>query len=404
MKQMIIVGGGQAGFSIIENLKALGCRHNLILFTEEGTVPYQRPPLSKKFLLGEFPEERLYYKPYQFYKSQNVQLEVSSKVTWIDRAEKKIVLENEEAYDYDKLFLAMGARARHLPIDINANLLRVYTLRNIKDVEKIRPEFVSGRKLVIIGGGYIGLETAAIARKIGLEVTIIESADRILNRVSCEFTSDYFRKLHRENDVKIIEKAQIEKFVDSDGVFVGTRLKNGRLVKGDFAIVGIGSSPNDNIATDAGIKTFNGIEVDEKCVTSDPDILAAGDCTNFLHNGKRLRLESVGNAIDQAKIAAKTAMGMQACYIAKPWFWSDQYDTKLQMAGHNWGYDEIVHRESEKGTSHWYFQGNKLISVDALNDPASYMIGKRLIEQGLSPDIGLVANKTYDLKKLLKNL
>ena len=404
MKQMIIVGGGQAGFSIVENLKFLGYKEKLLLLTEEETAPYQRPPLSKKFLLGEFPKDRLYFKPFQFYESKNIQLEVSSKVESINRYEKKVILENKKVYDYEKLFLATGSRARHLSIGISENLSRVYTLRNIKDVEKIRPEFASGKKLVIVGGGYIGLETAAIAIKRGLEVTIIESAERILKRVSCKFTSDYLRKLHRENGVQILENVQIEKFVGCSGVFVGARLKDGRLIHGDFAIVGVGSIPNDDIATEAGIKTSNGIEVDEKCVTSDQNILAAGDCTNFPHNGKRLRLESVGNAIDQAKIVAKTAMGMPACYIAKPWFWSDQYNTKLQMAGHNLGYDEIVSRQTEKGSSFWYFKGKKLISVDALNDPVSYMIGKRLIEHGLSPEIGLLSDENYNLKKLMKNV
>ena len=255
--------------------------------------------------------------------------------------------------------------------------------------------------VLIVGGGYIGLEAAAVAAKKGLKVTLIEMAPRILQRVACEATSDYFRALHRGHGVDIRERTGLERLVGDSDV-AGAILGDGTEIAADFVIIGMGILPGETLAEEAGLDIENGIRCDAQGRTSDPAIWAAGDCTSFPYRGGRIRLESVPNAIDQAEVVAENILGAGKEYIAKPWFWSDQYDVKLQIAGLNAGYDRVVTRLGEGSASFWYYLGETLLAVDAANDPRGYMVGKRLIEAGKSPDPALVADSQTDLKALLK--
>ena len=264
------------------------------------------------------------------------------------------------------------------------------------------PEVVAGKRALIVGGGYIGLEAAAVCAKRGVEVTLVEMADRILQRVAAPQTSDFFRDLHRAHGVDIRESIGLDRLVGA-GRVRGALLGDGSEIAVDFVIVGVGILPATALAQDAGLRVENGIVVDDRGRTSAPDVWAAGDCASFPHNGAWLRLESVPHAIDQAEIVARNMLGADIAYTAKPWFWSDQYDVKLQIAGLNSGYDWVVTRAGDDGSvSFWYFAGARLLAVDAMNDPRGYMIGKRLIEAGKSPSEAQVTGPEAELKALMR--
>ncbi len=314
---------------------------------------------------------------------------------------KEVVI-GEERLAYDQLALTTGSTPRTLPASIGGNLGGVHVVRTLADVDKMEPEFADGRRVLIVGGGYIGLEAAAVAAKKGVQVTLVEMADRILQRVAAPETSDYFRKLHTDHGVKILEGVGLETLT-GDGRVSGARLSNGTDLAVDFVIVGVGIMAGTALAEVAGIEISNGIKTDAQGRTSVPGIWAAGDCASFPYRGQRIRLESVPNAIDQAEVVARNMMGEDVEYAAKPWFWSDQYDVKLQIAGLNAGYDRVVTRPGDKegAVSFWYYQGDTLLAVDAANDPRAYMIGKRLIEGGKSPNPVAVADPNIELKSLM---
>jgi len=395
------VGAGQAGASLAAKLRALGYAGSLTLIGEESAPPYQRPPLSKGYLLGEMELERLYLRAPSFWEEQNVTLRLGAKVTAIDPAARTLSVDGE-TIGYDKLALTTGSVPRRLPAAIGGALGGVYTVRTLADVDAMAPEFRQGRRLLVIGGGYIGLEAAAVAAKLGLEVTLVEMAPRILQRVASPETSAWFRNVHGDHGVKILEGTGLERLLGEDRVSAA-RLSDGTELAVDFVIVGVGIAPATELAEAAGLAIDNGIRTDEQGRTSDPSIWAAGDCASFPYRGGRLRLESVGNAIDQAEVVAENMLGAAKPYEAKPWFWSDQYDVKLQIAGLNTGYDRIVTRRGEgDAVSFWYYQGDRLLALDAMNDSRAYMVGKRLIEMGKSPDPAAVENPATDLKALLK--
>jgi 3-phenylpropionate/trans-cinnamate dioxygenase ferredoxin reductase subunit len=289
-----------------------------------------------------------------------------------------------------------------LPAAIGGALAGVFTVRTLSDVDNMRGEFVAGRKVIIVGGGYIGLEAAAVAAKLGLDVTVLEMAPRILQRVAAPETSDYIRALHQRHGVTILEGAGLERLL-GEGRVSGARLTDGRELPADFVIVGVGILPATVLAEAAGLALDNGIATDAFGRTSAAHVWAAGDCASFPWRDGRLRLESVGNAIDQAEAVADNILGAEAPYQAQPWFWSDQYDCKLQIAGLNTGYDQVVTRGPEgEGVSFWYYRQGALLAVDAMNDPRAYMVGKRLIEVGKSPDPAIIADPGANLKALLK--
>ncbi|NSX54418.1 NAD(P)/FAD-dependent oxidoreductase [Parasulfitobacter algicola] len=402
MTHIAVIGAGQAGASLVAKLRTQGFDGDITLLGEEPEPPYQRPPLSKAYLLGDIPKERLYLRPLDFYEDQKITLRLGCRVKAIN-ANDKIIDLGDQILHYDMLALTTGSRPRRLPDDIGGGLSGVHTVRNLADVDRIMPGFQAGKKILIVGGGYIGLEAAAVAAKKGQHVTLIEMADRILKRVAAPQTSDYFRTLHQSHGVDLREGVGLKALTGDDTV-TGVQLADGSYIKADMAIVGVGVEPCSQLAEQAGLILENGIRVDAQGQTSDPFIWAAGDCASLPYRGARIRLESVQNAIDQAEAVACNMLGAQIDYDPKPWFWSDQYDVKLQIAGLNLGYDAVVVRPSDTrdGQSHWYYAGNTLLAVDAMNDARNYMIGKRLIEAGKSPAPDIISNPDTDMKALLR--
>ncbi len=400
MAGIVVIGAGQAGASLVAKLRALGFAGQLTLIGEEPVPPYQRPPLSKQYLLNEMTLERLFLRSDSFYEEQGIALRLGQPVTLIDR-EAKTISCGGETIAYDQLALTTGSTPRTLPASVGGLLAGVYTVRTLADVDRMAPEFLPGRRLLIVGGGYIGLEAAAVGAKLGLDVTLIEMAPRILQRVASPETSDYFRKVHIGKGVNVLEGTGLERLIGSERV-TAARLSDGTERPVDFVIVGVGIVPSTALAEAAGLVLENGIKTDAFGRTSDPSIWAAGDCASFPWKDGRLRLESVGNAIDQAECVAENMLGADQPYAARPWFWSDQYDVKLQIAGLNSGYDRIVTRHDGAALSVWYYAGPSLLAVDAMNDARAYMIGKRLIEMGRSPLPDVIADPATDLKALLK--
>jgi 3-phenylpropionate/trans-cinnamate dioxygenase ferredoxin reductase component len=401
MRDVVIIGAGQAGAACAAKLRALGFQGNITLIGAEPAPPYQRPPLSKAYLLGEMEEERLWLRSPDFYAENAITLRLGQPVHSIDPVAKTVTL-GDEVLTYDDLVLTTGSTPRRLPAAIGGGLEGVYTVRTLADVDAMRAEFQPGRRLVIVGGGYIGLEAAAVARKLGLDVTVLEMAPRILQRVAAPETSDHFRALHTAHGVKILESTGLDRLL-GDSRVTGARLTGGAEIPADFVIVGVGILPGTGLAEAAGLAIENGIRTDEQGRTSDPNVWAAGDCASFPWKGGRLRLESVGNAIEQAEAVAENILGANKPYQAHPWFWSDQYDCKLQIAGLNTGYDRIVTRGPVgEAVSFWYYKGEALLAVDAMNDPRAYMVGKRLIDMGKNPDPAAIADTAVELKTLLK--
>ena len=401
MSGIVVVGAGQAGASLVGELRKQGFDGPLTLIGEEPVPPYQRPPLSKAYLLGDMALERLFLRPEAVYADQNIALRLGAPVTGIDRAAKTVTL-GGEVIAYDQLALTTGSRPRRLPASIGGDLQGVFVVRTLADVDAMAPHLKDGARALIVGGGYIGLEAAAVARKLGVAVTLVEMADRILNRVAAPETADYFRALHEGHGVAIREGVGLKRLTGQDRV-TGAELTDGTVLEVDVVIAGVGILPDTALAEAAGLTIDNGIAVDARGRASDPAIWAAGDCCSFPYRGGRLRLESVPNAIDMAECVARNMLGGAEDYVPKPWFWSDQYDVKLQIAGLNTGYDRVVTREGAGQTrSFWYYRGDTLLAVDAMNDPRGYMIGKRLIEAGKSPDPAVLADPDSDLKALLQ--
>jgi 3-phenylpropionate/trans-cinnamate dioxygenase ferredoxin reductase component len=401
MSDVVIIGAGQAGVAVAAKLRSLGHDGAITLVGEETSPPYQRPPLSKGYLLGEMGAERLWLRAPEFYVEQNIALRLGAPVTGVDATARTVTVDGD-VLRYDHLVLTTGSIPRRLPAAIGGDLAGLFTVRSLADVDAMRGEFVAGRRVVVIGGGYIGLEAAAVAAKMGVKVTVVEMAPRILQRVASPETSNYMRALHHAQGVTIIEGTGLER-LQGDGHVSAARLTDGRKLPCDFVIVGVGIVPATALAETAGVVIENGICTDAHGRTSDPHIWAAGDCASFPHTLGRIRLESVQNAIDQAECVAENIMGAGRDYVPMPWFWSDQYDCKLQIAGLNTGYDHIVTRGPDgDSVSYWYYQGDRLLAVDAMNDPRAYMVGKRLIEMGRSPDPAAIADPATQLKALLK--
>lgn len=400
MTKIVVVGAGQAGAACVARLRSDGFDGEITLIGEESAPPYQRPPLSKKYLLGEMELERLYLRPESYYPENAIDLHLNMTVEAIDR-EAKCVISGETRVPYDHLVLTTGSYPRHLPASIGGDLGGVHVVRGLADVDAMAPAVHEGARVLIVGGGYIGLEAAAVCAAKGMKVILVEMADRILQRVASPETSDYFRAVHSAHGVDIREGVGLTRLT-GEGKVDGALLSDGSEIALDMVIVGIGIAPATALAEAAGLEIENGIKVDAHGRTSDPSIWSAGDCASFPYREDRLRLESVQNAIDQAENLARNIMGAEEPYLPHPWFWSDQYDVKLQIAGLNTGYDRIVTRGGGDAVSYWYYKGDDLLAVDAMNDPRAYMVGKRLIEAGKSPASDLVADSDTDLKALLR--
>nr|WP_156553673.1 FAD-dependent oxidoreductase [Agrobacterium vitis] len=400
---MVIVGAGQAGFSVASKLRALNDQRPITMIGLAPELPYQRPPLSKKYLIGEMSFDRLLLRPAQWYDENAITMRLSSWVEEIDRPKKLLRLQDGSSLSYDTLVLATGSTPRGLPQEIGGNLAGVYTIRNKADADRLAEVMKPGRRLLIIGGGYIGLEAAAVARHLGLEVTVIEMADRILARVAAKETADFIRAVHQGHGVMIRENMGLKRLLGKNDIVTAAELSDGSRLDVDLVIVGIGATANDGLARNAGLNVQNGIIVDGYARTSDPDIFAAGDCALLPWGEGAVRLESVQNAVDQGEAIAMVLAGGTTPYTPKPWFWSDQYDLKLQIAGLNLGYDETIIRPGmrEGSLSVWYYREERFLAVDAINDAKAYVTAKKLLEAGRSADKAIIGNPQEDLKQLL---
>lgn len=406
--KIVIVGAGQAAASLAARLRAKGHGGEIVLIGAEPVPPYQRPPLSKAYLLGQMGLDRLVLRGADWWNDQRIALRLGETALIVDPVRRVVVTDKGEVA-YDALALTAGAQARRLPAAMGGDLPGVHVIRTLADVDALAPAMQPGRPLIVIGGGYIGLEAAAVARKLDMAVTLIEAAPRILGRVAAAQTADMIRALHRAHGVEILEGTGISHIAGTDRA-TGVALNDGRELPADLIVTGIGVLPETALAQTAGLALDNGIATDALGRTSDPAIWAAGDCASFPWAGPgadpcadgRLRLESVGNAIDMAEAVADNILGADKPYRPKPWFWSDQFDAKLQIAGLGIGHDRIATRpgDGQHGGSVWYFRDGRLIAVDALNDARAFMIGKRLIEAGRSPDPAAISTTT-DLKALL---
>lgn len=397
----IIIGASHAAAQLISSLRQEGWEGKISLIGDEPYLPYHRPPLSKAFFVGEKTEDELLIRAAGFYDKYKVDLLLGSRVTKIDRDAKKITLENGAEISYTKLALTTGARVRKIPFT-GCELPGVFYMRDLNDVKQTHEFTGRGKSAVIIGGGYIGLETAASLRKIGMSVTVIEAMSRVLQRVTAPEVSAFYTRIHTEEGVDIRTEAGVDAIVGDKHV-EGVRLADGNTVHADLVIIGVGVIPNIELAEAAGLTIDNGIAVDEFATTNDADIVAAGDCTNHYNPiyQRKLRLESVQNATDQAKIAAKSICGKPEAYRALPWFWSDQYDLKLQIAGLSQGFDKVIIRgDSEQGRSFaaFYFCEGRFIAVDAINRPKEFMMSKRALTAGQNVDPLKLPDDSIDIK------
>nr|WP_233350433.1 FAD-dependent oxidoreductase [Henriciella barbarensis] len=402
-KNIVVIGGGQAGAQAVQSLRQFGYEGAITLVGDEAALPYQRPPLSKAYMKGELAEDRLYFKPAAWYEDNKVETLLSQRVEKIDRANRQVLLQHGGHLDYDAVIIATGSRPRPLPVE-GADLENVFELRGLSDVEHIQPKMIPGKKLVIVGAGYIGLEAAAVARQLGLEVTVLEMEQRALARVTSPVISSFYEALHMEHGVDVRCGARLGSLKGKDGKLTHAVLASGEEIKADMVLAGIGIIPNVELAEEAGLPCKNGIIVDEDARTSDPRIFAAGDCTvrPLAHYARTGRLESVHNAIEQGKLAAAAIMGKPRPALDCPWFWSDQYDIKLQIAGLSQGYDEIVVRgdvEAKKFAA-FYKKNGRLIAVDAINSPPEFIASKRLIMSGATVASETLADTSISMKEI----
>ncbi|MBO6857306.1 FAD-dependent oxidoreductase [Roseibium sp.] len=388
-EDIVIIGAGQAGAQVAQSLRQGGFEGPLRLIGDEPHPPYQRPPLSKKFLAGEIGAEGLWLRPPAFFTTNNIDHIPNTRVVAIDRGAKRLTLANGDTLPYGKLVLATGTNARLLTLE-GADKKGVVTLRSIADVNVIRDILQKSSNVAIIGAGYIGLEVAAVAKSLGKSVTVIEAQDRPMKRVVSQAVSDYFSGLHKARGIELRLNTGIEAIEGGDGV-TGVRLSTGETVPAELVLVAVGAEPNDHLAAEAGLEVDNGILVDGCGQTSDPDIFAAGDCTRFYSNRyqRSVRMESVQNAIDQAKAVAQALLGQEVDYDPLPWFWSDQYDIKLQIAGLSEGYDDTKVVGSTEDSKFYvaYLHDGRLIAVDSINSPRSHMMARRVIGEPWRDDL-----------------
>jgi 3-phenylpropionate/trans-cinnamate dioxygenase ferredoxin reductase subunit len=408
---ILIIGGGQAGAQAIDTLRREGFAGRVTLVTDETQLPYQRPPLSKKYLSGDLAVDRLLFRHQSFYDEHGIDLKLGVRAVRLEPAARSVALSNGDKLDYDRLLLCLGALSRPLTCP-GSELPGIHYLRGLADVGAIQQGLKSGARVVIIGGGYIGLEVAATARKMGCIVSVLEMADRVMNRVVASNVSEYFSHEHRTQGVKIIcnsrvirleGKGRAERVVCADGSsHQSAILKRGIGAKANLLIVGIGAIANVQLAGEAGLHCDNGIVVDQYCRTSDAAIYAAGDCTNHpsLRFETRVRLESVDNAFEQAKAASLNMIDRPTPYDRVPWFWSDQFDSKLLIVGLSQGHDQQVTRgdPATRSFSVCYLKGGELVAVEAINNPKDYMAARKLIADRARPNVDKLADTLIALK------
>jgi 3-phenylpropionate/trans-cinnamate dioxygenase ferredoxin reductase component len=397
---ILIIGGGQAGAQAIDTLRREGFAGRVTLVTDETQLPYQRPPLSKKYLSGDLAVDRLLFRHQSFYDEHGIDLKLGVRAVRLEPAARSVALSNGDKLDYDRLLLCLGALSRPLTCP-GSELPGIHYLRGLADVGAIQQGLKSGARVVIIGGGYIGLEVAATARKMGCIVSVLEMADRVMNRVVASNVSEYFSHEHRTQGVKIICNSRVIR-LEGKGRAERVVCADGSSHESDLLIVGIGAIANVQLAGEAGLHCDNGIVVDQYCRTSDAAIYAAGDCTNHpsLRFETRVRLESVDNAFEQAKAASLNMIDRPTPYDRVPWFWSDQFDSKLLIVGLSQGHDQQVTRgdPATRSFSVCYLKGGELVAVEAINNPKDYMAARKLIADRARPNVDKLADTLIALK------
>lgn len=401
---IIIIGAGQAAIACAAKLRSLSREISITLFGNEPHLPYQRPPLSKKYIMGEMTAENLQLRASSWYADNDIQVHKACPVASISRDTNTVRTQDGRKFPYDALVIATGSRPRTLSDGQGVELDGVLLLRSIEDADIMTSALNDAQKILVVGGGYIGLEAASVFSKLGRDVTLIEAGPRILQRVASSQTAAYFHGLHQKNNIKILEDTMLEKLEgDVNNRVRRARLIDGRILKVDLVLVGIGGIANDDIARAAGLTCNNGIEVDAGGRTGDPSIFACGDVARLKIGQDWMRLESVQNAIDQSEAVASSIVGEQVSYQPVPWFWSDQYDVKLQIAGLSNGHDQVITRQGKRpgSLSFWYFKDGDFIAVDAMNDPQAYMVGRKLLEGKFTVDADQINNPDLNLKALL---
>jgi len=402
-KKCIIIGASHAAAQLTPSLRQEGWDGEILVVGNEPYLPYHHPPLSKTFLAGEKNAESLAIRPTAFYAKNDIQFR-QGRVTAINRAQKTLTLSDGQTLSYDKLALCTGSRVRKVSIP-GSELEGIHYLRDIADVEGIKNHIYKDKHAVIIGGGYIGLETAAALRNLGMRVVVLEMAKRVLQRVTAPELSEFYTRIHTEEGVQIHTGTSVTR-IEGETHVKKIICADGTEFPADLVVIGVGILPNVELAEKAGIKVDNGIIVDEFCRTNDPNIVAAGDCTNHYNKiyNRRIRLESVPNANEQGKTAAASICGISKEYKSLPWFWSDQYNLKLQIAGLSQGYDQVITR-GDKLTSRsfavFYFKDGKLISADCVNRPQEFMLSKRIIAENLTINLDRLVDESIAVKDLL---
>ncbi len=404
MQKFVVLGGGHAAGQAVASLRQDGFDGDIDLIGDEPFLPYQRPPLSKQYLSGEHTIERVYLRAATFYAERKVTLHLGVRGERIDLSAHTVTLSTGETLHYDKLLIATGSRARHLSI-AGHDLAGIHYLRTIADVDAIRAAFGTAKRVTIAGGGYIGLEVASVAVVAGLAVTVLEMEDRILKRVTTPAMSAFYHGLHTGRGVDIRTSTKVSGFAGANGRVEAVLTAAGERIEADLVIVGVGIIPNTEVAAAAGIVCDNGIVVDDHCRTSVADIYAAGDCTNHPNAllGRRLRLESVPNAMEQARVATTNMNGGDAAYASIPWFWSDQYELKLQMVGFSSDGDTAVVRGDPAANQFatFYLKNGVVVAVDAVNSPREFMASRQMVDKRSKPDQVKLADPKVALKELI---
>ena len=403
IRRVIIIGAGQAGGEAAQRLRHGGFDGEITLIGEEPIAPYQRPPLSKAYLAGKMERDRLMLRPPEVYADEHIALLTGTRAVWIDRTNRRVRLEGGRELSFDAVILATGARPRRLPL-AGADLDGVHLVRTIADIDAIQPGCKPGAKLVVIGAGFIGLEAAAVARSMGVEVCVVETAVRPLARVTSPEVAGFFLDEHTRQGVRFVLSAQ-PALIQGDEHVRGVKLTDGTEIAADMVIAGIGVTPETALAQHCGLTVEDGIVTDRQCRTSDPSIFAIGDCARrpMVHYDQRVaRLESVHNAVEGGRVAAAAILGTEHTEET-PWFWSDQYDIKLQIAGLFQGYDTMVMRgdTSSRSFAAFYYKGGRMIAVDAVNRPAEFLGSKLLIQKGLSIPAETLRDSPKPMKELV---
>ena len=403
MNEIVVIGSGQAAIQTVMSLKRNEFTGSIKVIGEEDHLPYQRPPLSKDFLLEEYKPERVSLKKKEFYEENGVDLILGKRAESIDTILKEITLSDENKIRYDQLVIATGSRVRKLNVP-GSDKKGIYYLRDLDDANALKQRLKKNKKMVIVGAGYIGLEVASVAASLGVEVTVIEMANRVMNRTVDPMISSYYQKLHESHGVKIHLDNGLKAFEGGDSVNA-VLCSDGLMLEADLVVIGAGVLPNQEIAIEAGLECNNGIMVNEFGETSTAHVYACGDCTNHPNKGlnTRLRLESVHNAMEQSKTVANTIMGNKEPYDQVPWFWSDQYDHKLQLVGISGDHDEVVMRglESAQKFLLFYLKNSELIAVNAINSSKEFLICRKLVANKVKISSDVIKDQSVNLNDLL---